>query len=330
MDDEKDQMEAGSTSPLPPDDGGCVHTVSACSSPYKCFVSSQWWKNALLLSFLFARHCVVPACLYLASLAIFLVPSIFIVATFKKTVDISNVVQAMLVYIVTLLVAVPLLFWCFGAWLVRLTAFSSAFESFSRDELIAAKVQRGRVLDGQRKALEQVKRQKVFLAKFWSTLTLFLTVPCALFLISMLVLSCTSSAVLGPSALKLPVAAMIVTEAICLISGLALTMVSFVGISVSAVNVTEPVKLAKKAVSLSINNLGPLSVITAICLLSSVLITCPQELLPGGHVATPGTFSVTWLAVVQEIWRAVSSTVIWTITIAPICEFLRGKQVSNG
>ncbi|HEY9732704.1 MAG TPA: hypothetical protein V6C89_12375 [Drouetiella sp.] len=329
MDQDKNPLEAESPAPLLPD-ADMAASVATSFSPYKCFSSKQWWSNALLLSFLFAKHCVAPAGLYLASLAIFLVPSIFVVATFKKTVDISQLVQAMIVYVVTLIVAVPMLFWCFGAWLVRLTAFSAAFASFSRAELIENKVQSSRVQEVQRDALDHVKRQKVFLAKFWSTLTIFLSIPCALFLISMLVLSCTSPAVLGTSALKLPVAAMVATDIVCLISGLSTTIVSFVGVSVSSVTDNEPVKQAKKAVALSARGILPLTVITASCLFASVLITCPQELVHGGRVTTPGVVSVSWLSVVQEVWRAVSSTVIWTLTIAPICEFLRGKQISNG
>ncbi|CAN5563810.1 hypothetical protein BH10CYA1_BH10CYA1_65060 [soil metagenome] len=322
---EKDKPDAPLAAPL----SSISSSQSSIVSPFKCFQSRQWWKNASLLSFLFARHCVVPAGLWLVSLAIFLVPSAFMVMTFGKTIEMIQLVQTFVVYLVTLFIAVPLMFWCFGAWLVRLTAYSAAFQSFSRDKMVAADLDKARIIDAQRQALDHAKNQKVFLAKFWSTLTVFLIVPCFVFFVSMMVLACTSPAVLGSSALKLPVWAVVVTNCCCLISGLATTVVSFVGICISANVDTDPIKEAKNTVSLSIKDFVPLTLITALSVLFSVLISSPHELFQGGQSAV-GALNLTWISVAQEIWRAVSSTVVWTITLAPMCEYMRGRQIQNG
>ncbi len=240
-----------------------------------------------------------------------------------------QLVQAMVVYLVTLFVAVPLLFWCLGAWLVRLTAYSAAFESFTRDEMVTATLDKARILVAQRQALDHAKTQKVFLAKFWSTLTIFLIVPCIVFFVSMMVLACTSSAVLGTSAFKLPMWVAVLTFSLCLLSGLVTTVVSFVGICVSANRDTDPIKEAKNTMSLSIKNFIPLTVITALSVLGSMLLSSPQELFQGGQ-SSLGSLNFTWVSVAQEVWRAVSSTFVWTITLAPMCEFMRGKQSLNG
>ncbi len=312
MDEQQDHFKVDSTAP----------------SPYKCFFSLLWWRNVMFLAVLFAKHCLTPACLWLASLATFLLPSAFIVVTFGKTITMIQLVQAMVVYIVTLFLAVPLLFWCFGGWLVRLTAFSASLESFSRSELLAGRIDNERILQTQKTALDHVKTQKLFLAKFWSTLTIFLMLPCIVFFFSMLTLSCTSPSVLGSSALHLPPVAMALTYSVCLISGLLITVVSFAGISVSSRQNVEPVKHARRTIFLSAQNLIPLSLITTFAVFLSVLVTSPQELLEGGNI-TAGALNVSWISVAQEVWRAISSTIMWTITLAPVCEFMRGKQIPN-
>lgn len=297
-------------------------------SPYKCFTSRKWWRNVLFVSLIFAKQCVTPACLWLAALATIILPSLFIATTFGKTVDITQLLQAMALYIITLVVAVPLLFWCFGAWLVRLTAYSAAFETFSRHELLVENLEKTRVVAVQQKALEHVRTQKLFLAKFWSTLTIFLLGPCGLFFLSMLLLACTSPAVLGNSALRLSAGLSLTAQVICLISGLITTVVSFVGITVSAVSDIEPVKQARRTVFISAKCLIPLSMITALSVCASVLITSPEEILQGNAISA-GFANASCMSVLQEIWRAVSSTVVWTLTLAPICEFMRGRKVLN-
>jgi hypothetical protein len=316
----KDQMAADSAASLT--SGSDASDVS----PYKCFANIQWWKNALLLSVVFARHCILPSLLWLSALATLLIPSIFLVVTFKKSVvEISQLVQALAVYVGTAIVAVPLIFFCFGTWLARLTAYSAAFQSFSREELLSDNLQKARIVTLQSEALERTKRQKIFLAKFWTTLTIILIVPCFVFFVSMLVLCCTSATVLGSSALQLPAAFVVVVKVLCAVSGLITTVVSFVGITVSAVTDTEPVKQAKKAVSDSVKGLFPLTIITALSVLATVLITSPQEIFQSGPVAL-GAINVSWISVAQEIWRAISSTIVWTISLAPVCEYMRGKQ----
>lgn len=322
---EKDQSDAPVTAPFSSTSVSQALIVNA----YKCFQSQQWWKNAALLSLLFARHCVVPAGLWLISLAVFLVPSAFMVTTFGKTIEMIQLVQALAVYIVTLFIAVPLLFWCFGAWLVRLTAYSAALESFTRAEMVTANLDKTRIINAQLAALEQTKTQKMFLAKFWSTLTIFLIVPCIVFFVSMMVLACSSSSVLGSSALKLPMWASLLTYALCALSGLATTVPSFVGICISARDKSDPIKEAKNTILVSVKGFLPLTIITALSVLFGVLVSSPHELFQGGQ-SPIGTLNVTWISVAQEIWRAVSSTVVWTITLAPVCEYMRGQQIQDG
>lgn len=322
---EKDQPDAPETGPL----SSISSSQTSMVSPLTCFQSQQWWKNAALLSFLFARHCVVPAGLWLIFLAILLVPGAFLVTTVGKTVEMVQLVQAFVIYLVTMFIAVPLLFWCFGAWLVRLTAYSAAFESFSRDEMVSANLDKSRVIAAQLKALEHTKTHKMFLAKFWSTLTIFLIAPFIVFFVSMMVMACTSSAVLGSSALTLPLWASVLAGALCLFSGLATTVPSFVGICISANVESDPIKEAKNTIAVSVKGFLPLTVITALSVLLSILISSPHELFEGGQSAM-SMLNVGWVSVAQEIWRAVSSTVVWTITLAPMCEYMRGKQTQNG
>ncbi|MBS1957484.1 MAG: hypothetical protein JST89_25075 [Cyanobacteria bacterium SZAS-4] len=322
---DNDQSDAPITAPS----SSISSSQASIVSPFKCFQSQQWWKNAALLSFLYARHCVIPAGLWLVFLAVLLVPGTFLVATFTKTVEVMQLVQAFVVYLVTMFIAVPLLFWCFGAWLVRLTAYAAVFESFSRDEMITANLDKSRVIAAQRKALEHTKTQKGFLAKFWFALTIFLIGPFVVFFVSMMVIVCTSSALLGSSALKLPMWAIVLTGIFCLCSGLATTVPSFVGVCISANVETDPIKEAKNTIVVSVKSFLPLTIITAASVLLSVLISSPHELFQAGQ-APMSTLNVDWVSIAQEIWRAVSSTVVWTITLAPMCEYMRGKQIRNG
>lgn len=324
MGQEIEQTNKGSPTPLP------VSTPVENQTAFKCLINMQWWKNACWISLLYARHCMLPAGLWLGSLIVFLLPSIFIVATFGgKTVQMAQLIQALFVYLVTLLIAVPMLFWCFGAWLVRLTAFCQAFDTFSRAELCNNLIVKSRILEAHRSALSQTKNKKVFLAKFWSTLSLFLAVPCFVFFVSMLVIACTSPSVLGSSALALPQWALLTAEGLCLVSGLGTSIASFVGICVSAVTGAEPVHQAKHTLTLSMKYFLPLTLISSLSLFVSVLVTSPHELFQGSQSATIGSINVTWESVAQELWRALSSTVIWTVTLAPVCEFMRDKLESS-
>jgi hypothetical protein len=294
-------------------------------SPYECFRSLQWWKNATLISLLYARRCILPAGLWIGSLTIFLIPGIYVVNTLKGSVTSIQILQALVVYLLALFIAIPTLLWCFGTWLVRLTAFSRAFSDFSASEMIQSELDKARIIKAQNAALDGIKLKKVFLAKFWSTLTVFLLLPCIVFFVSMMVLSCTSSDILGQSALKLPVWALILTNVCCAVTALYTTLVSFVGLCVSANSDDDPVAGAKSVLNISFKHFVPLTVITVLSVLVSVLITSPHELFEGSQSMGKLSINVTWWSVVQELWRAASGTVAWTFTLTPICEFLRGK-----
>ncbi len=321
-------MEHGKSESDPP----LAETLSAISlplqpelSPSRCFKSLQWWKNATLMSVLYARQCVVPACLWIAAVCVVVFPGVFMISTAGLSQGMMQILQGLIAYFLALVLSIPLMGWCFAAWLVRLTAYSSAFSTFSSVEMVTSPLDKTRIVKAQLDALDKTRLNKAFLTKFWSALTVFLLLPFSIFFISMLVLTCTYPAILGASALKLPTWALLTTNVCCSVSGLYSTAVSFAGICVSSNASSHPVDRAKQAMALSFRFFFPLMLISALSILFNMLISSPRELIQGaqplGLMALTGSL---WPAL-EELWRGATSTVLWTLTLAPMCEYLRGK-----
>ena len=113
-----------------------IDQTGSATSFKACIKSSIWWKNAGHMSVLYARQCLIPAGLWLASLSFFVFPCVFVIKTLNGTIDLGQLVLAAVVYLVAVFIALPTMFWSFGSWLIRLTAFCQAFSSFSAQEMI--------------------------------------------------------------------------------------------------------------------------------------------------------------------------------------------------
>ncbi len=321
-------MERGKSESDPP----LAETLSAISppsppelSPSKCFKSLQWWKNATLMSVLYARQCVVPACLWIGAVCVIVFPGLFMISTAGVSAGLMQILQGFIAYVLALVLVIPLMGWCFAAWLVRLTAYSSAYSTFSAADMLSLPLDKTQIVKAQLDALEKTRLNKAFLTKFWSTLTVFLLLPFFIFFISILVLTCTYPAVLGESALKLSAWALMTLNVCCSVSGLYLTAVSFAGICVSSNASSDPVDHAKQTMALSFKFFFPLMIISAISVFINMLISSPRELLQGAQPLSLTTLTGLWLPALEELWRGATSTVLWTLTLAPVCEYLRGK-----
>jgi hypothetical protein len=277
------------------------------------------------MSLLFARQCLIPACLWIAAICVVIFPGVLIISTAGLSSGLMQIIQALIAYLLALVLAVPLMGWCFAAWLVRLTAYSSAFSMFSSADMVTSPIEKTRIVKAQHDALEKTRLNKAFLTKFWSTLTVFLLLPFSIFFISMMVLTCTYPAILGASALKLPAWALITTNICCSVSGLYSTAVSFAGICVSSNASSNPVDHAKQTMALSFRYFFPVMIISALSIFFNMLISSPHELLQGAQPMGLMTLTGSWWPALEELWRGVTSTVLWTLTLAPICEYLRGK-----
>ncbi|HEY9678086.1 MAG TPA: hypothetical protein V6C76_08750 [Drouetiella sp.] len=297
--------------------------------PFDCFKSLVWWRNAAILSAAFAPSCAVPAGLWLVVLALFIFPLYFVIKTLNGTVDVSKLIQTGVIYIVCMLIAVPLFFWSIGAWLVRLTAYCNAFVSFSENALTSTNLNSRDARERLKDALKIVAERKVFLAKFWSTLTAILIVPCIFLVIAMCVLAAASPGVLGPAQVQFPLWAMVLTHFFFWISFALLTIVSFVGLCISASASVNPVQHAKISMQISVQKFFPLLILSALSVLIATLITSPVELFRSIQTRDVFAININGWSVVEEIWRAISSTIVLTLTVAPICEYLRGSLSSE-
>ena len=184
-------------------------------------------------------------------------------------------------------------------------------------------------MEAQKIALQETRLKKIFLAKFWSSLTMFLAIPCIALCVTMMVLTASSSSVLGSYAIRLPVWASLVTY-ICLFGCLALTSeVSLVAICVSANSNSDPLSQAKKTISISFRKIVPLMLITGLSALAIVIVTSPYELAQSAHAQEAFAINITWWSAVEELWRTFSSLVMWTFTLAPMCEYLREREIAG-
>lgn len=317
-------MEHKTESDITPSAGDSLADEQQISA-WQAYRHPNWYKNTFLMSLVFAKHCIVPALLWIGGMGTVILSSAFSASRMMVThPGIVEIMQAFFISLAALIISLPLLIWFFAAWLVRLTAYCETYLQFSTKDLLTYPLDKEKVKAAQTEALHNTRMKKAYIAKFWSTLTLYLLPLFFVFIISMVTLVATSPTVLGDSAIVLPPWSSTITWLCCAASGLYLTAVSFAGICVSSVSTEKERAAAMKTFKISRDLFVPLLVVTLASGLIDTLVTSPREILQIGHPPELLTGS-TWIQFSEELWRTLSSTVMWTVTLAPICQLVKGK-----
>jgi hypothetical protein len=102
-------------------------------------------------------------------------------------------------------------------------------------------------------------------------------------------------------------------------------VITFVGMVVSATTAElQSGPAAMETMVISHKKILPLFAITAAMLLLTVLISAPQEIIQR-FVALPFVENNPFVMYAAEVWQSLTSVILLTFSLAPICEYLRSK-----
>ncbi len=241
-------------------DMATVESQDVALNPNSFLFSIGWWKNALLTSWLFARHCAVAASMFTLACVVMIIGSWQgLSGVPHEMTRIESLIAPALIVLSTGCTAIILICWALGVWLVKLTAFCAAcIEVPITDKTL----DRSRTLAAQASAVEMIWHKKAYLAKFWLYISLFIS-P----LIAMLAFYCAAKILLSASTygeiIKIPpgINAALIGSAAFL--GLVVSEISLVALAVSSRSNLEALKATKLALKLSFKLFVPGVLITA-------------------------------------------------------------------
>ena len=296
-------------------------------SSLKTLLNLDWWRHAVKFALIFAPQCFLPALLYIAGITIVAASIAFYVSALQQNPDITSLLKAGMCSLAAAILAPAAIFWSFAAWLIRFSAFALSFDQARISELHGIVLSRQQIAQIQLDALAQARERKIFMAQFWSIYSMYLIVPCGAFMIAFFLqaISMMQSQLLSIMMFTLPPWLRFVSLALCVVLGIYLTSATSIGVYLSAVTEKSPVETANNSIALSFKYFLPASVITGVSMFLYVLVTSPQELV---HLFKPENIAnINPLNFyLEELWRAIANTVVWPLSLAPICEYLRDRK----
>ena len=294
------------------------------------FLKQTWLRNALYTAWLFAPRCIVAASIScLGSILMLVGMSISLRQVSGEVItDITPILQAFFISLITLVGVLVCIAWSFGVWLMRLTAYSRAFSSFSISD-ITQPLAKERVLAQLNEAMAEVGTRKFYLAEYYFFASLFLSVPFTVCVICILKLVLFNTNTLTQYNLP-PSPAWVDNTATALailfaIPSLAFTLVAIV---VSAVTNQSAESASLQTASLTAKWFWQTSLVSLVVFLFLVVVSEPELILHMSKesIINIGTFKEDLtMSVVEALWTNAASLVLLPLSMAPICELLRGR-----
>jgi hypothetical protein len=288
------------------------------------FTSALWWGNVWLTLVCFAPECILAATLWT------LTGIVVVFGSWKGTqifaggvVTLQDLLGSAAILLGVAAVAITLVVWSLVLWLVKVTAYTRSFITLPVNDGV---LERSVIKASQKQALADIAARKAFLAKFWLFISLSLVFPLLVTSGLSSLKVATTSQLTGTPLLTLPplVTAMLMPAASLVM--VVISAVSLVAVTVAATTNLKPMPAFLRVLSLSYRRCGPLLVLTIAVLIIDVVIGSPQVLLrlgdPDSMISV--TRNVTEL-LIEDTWQGVSSIVLWTFTMAPICELMRNE-----
>ncbi len=280
----------------------------------------QWWTLALFDSRLFFPYCIFPA--LLLALA-----NISILISLDTLSDTSNLVgqtldaltQKLAVGGITSLLGLALTVWSLTIWLNRLTAFCR-FRLFSDTGSVEKKKL------AVKSALAEVAQNQKSLFQFWFIFSLYLLVPVVPLTFLVFIQTLANS----PSLQALNLVTLPDSLSILLNSGILIFTVITAAMTVVATAMASRFNLsyqatALKSVKLFLNHGLILCLAIAIVLLVNAVLSAPQLIVLAVHLSTkPDLIAGT----IGQVWFALTSSMLWTISLCPLLQILRRDLVA--
>jgi hypothetical protein len=286
------------------------------SSSIAFLASWQWWRCAIRAALVFAPSCLPPAFgLSCANVSMLLGMHVIYAAINQPQPEIDQLGKAAAIGLACSAAGLVLICWAVTVWLFRLTAFARAWLTADRP---------GK--QDVRDSIAETRKRTGYLAKLWLVASFYLLMPVLLLCVLMGLKIVTSPEYVGHSAfqLKLPLWADYAASAGLAALVFFATAYSLLAIVVSSVSSMPARQAAQEALLLFCRTWAATLVVTLVMFLINCVIATPQALLSVTRfVNVPRTPLAVDIGL--QVWLALTSSVLWPLSVAPYCELLRGK-----
>ncbi len=215
-----------------------------------------------------------------------------------------------------LLLSTGLTLWSTWLWLLRLTAFCHLY------------LKRDNRFDKQtiEQAITETKSKQLYLAKVWFFASLYLLVVVVPFMFLFLLQSIGQMQL--PAAIEIPQPWLLGLQLISACLGIIACTYSFVVFRFSAELELAPDQVANQAFKLCWKYPIELISLAFVLVLANLVLSCPQILY---SVATHRQLSEInfWQEGIGQCWLGLTSFVLWTASLALVCELVNKLQPSQ-
>ena len=137
----------------------------------------------------------------------------------------------------------------------------------------------------------------------------------------------TMKEIVGTQLFTLPDVVHVWLYVVLAVLSLVLTEISLVALVVSANSTQRPAAAAKETIALSCTTFIPCTLLTIIFIVANTVIAAPHMLLTLDQPIAAMLLAKNDLKflLLAYVWQGVTSVVVWTLTVSPICEYLRGR-----
>jgi len=293
-------------------------------------IDPSWWKANFRCAYRFAPQCIAGAVvLTIANVAMisgnFIIQQRMFAMQAMTQASIGDAITILVICLISLIVGMTTTLWAAGVWLIRLTTFARAYKLYGPECTVAQFEAAG----------NEVKARKSYLARFWLLGSGYLLVPVIPFacLVSLRMFTRPEWTVNGETLIPLPpgLSVQMIDQMVTWV-GSVLLLVTFayscVAICFAALSPGSPFRSATKSLQQCLSNPLPVLAIALIVGLINLILTSPLGLV--AMLADPRLLERDlWYAIATQVWLGVTSTVVWTASIAPFCMITSAPVMSS-
>ncbi len=286
--------------------------------------NKTWLLNTFGLCRVFSGRCILPAVLLTSGGLCLTVGEFFSFSQVHAVTQLSSILAAMGILIVTMILVLGFVISGFGLWLVRLTTFSHAFFRIDMSSKLPSASELDEIFASSQAF---ILARKKYIAQFYFVISLVMLTPVLAFLtlfsVKALTMTPPESGSIAIKAFLPPIADLAITLLLAVIGGY-LVGVSFCAVTVSSSSKQTANLAAWECIKLSFRMLLPMITIVVVVVLMNTIIATPQICLhPIEVVSLVNTTQSLPSSICAELWEGITSVMLFNLTLAPFCELLR-------
>lgn len=279
-------------------------------------VSVAWWRQALRTAISVVEQFLFPALgMAIANMATVAAGYYVFNATKGEEVNIEVLLRATAIAGGAALLAIVLSIWMLAIWLVKLTAYCRALLQFPE----SPSNKNFRICVGE------IRTRRMFLFQVWLIGSVYMLVPGIVFSNLFIAKTFLASKYSLPAISVAPWVSGALSAALVVFTIL-IAAYSFVLMVLSAISSQTASQTASQAWKLLIQEWKPLTVISGLVLILNLVIGAPQAipaLWNNSGLDFVNSTLVSQLAC--QFWLGLSSAILWPLSLAPFCTFLKDK-----